>query len=193
MLHELLRQHKLVLASASPRRKEVFDMLGLNALIVPAKVDEPIDHRPPWVLVKAHSSAKAAEVAKYFDCHTVIVGADTLVFVNKTVLGKPADPEEAAQYLNLLSGKEHTVYSGVTVLWQNRQVTGYAKSLVTFQSLSEADITAYIRTKEPLDKAGAYGIQGFGSQFISKINGCYFNVMGFPVNLFYRLINDLLG
>lgn len=192
MLNLLLKHHKVALASASPRRKEIFELLGLNALIIPSKIAEPIDHRPPWMLVQAHAAAKAKDVSKFLDEQTVIVAADTLVYVDSTVLGKPLNKPEAARYLRMLSGKEHNVYTGISVLWKNRQITRYAKSTVRFQILTEQEIKDYIETNEPMDKAGAYGIQGYGCQFISKISGCYFNVMGFPVNTFYQIIKEML-
>lgn len=192
MLHELLNDKKLVLASASPRRLEIFKMLGLNPLIVPPKVHEPIDDRLPWQLVKHHASHKANTIRKLFDENTVIVAADTLVYIDKTVLGKPENRTDAAKYLNMLSGKSHTVYTGISILWRNREVTSYEKSTVRFNVLTEQEIRDYIKTKEPMDKAGAYGIQGFGCQFITGISGCYFNVMGFPVHLFYKMLNQLM-
>jgi len=193
MIHQLLDGKKLVLASASPRRKEIFRMLGLNFLVKAAAVDEPIDGRPPRLLVQAHASAKALAVAKLFDEQSVVVGADTVVWLDKTILGKPESAAQAGEYLGLLSGRCHTVYTGVSVIFRNRQVTAWEKSLVTFKTLSEMEIEEYVRSGEPMDKAGAYGIQGLGSQFIMRVQGCYFNVMGFPVFRFYTLLQELLG
>jgi len=189
----MLKDMELVLASASPRRQEIFKMLGLNPLIIPARVHEPIDERPPWLLVKSHASHKAHKITKLFNENAIIVAADTLVYVDKTVLGKPANKADAEIYLSLLSGKSHFVYTGVSILWRNQEITDYEKSVVKFKELTEQEIKAYIKTKEPMDKAGAYGIQGYGCQFISGINGCYFNVMGFPVHLFYKMLKKLLG
>jgi septum formation protein len=192
MLHELLKEYKLVLASASPRRLEIFKMMGLNPLVIPADVHEPIDHRPPWTLVKDHAMHKAECIRQYFDDNSVIVGADTLVYIDKTTLGKPDSKADAELYLRMLSGKTHTVYSGVCILWQNRKLVEYAKTNVTFCELTDEQIRSYINTREPMDKAGAYGIQGYGCQFITGIKGCYFNVMGFPVQLFYQLAQSML-
>ena len=192
MLHELLKDKKLVLASASPRRLEIFKMLGLSPLIIPADVHEPIDERPPWILVKHHASHKAQTIKKLFDDNSVIVAADTLVCIDKVTLGKPESKAEAERYLNMLSGKSHVVYTGVSILWRNKELVDYAKTTVKFKELTEQEIKEYIKTKEPMDKAGAYGIQGYGCQFITGISGCYFNVMGFPVQLFYKMLEELL-
>ncbi len=192
MLHNLLNGYELVLASASPRRQEIFNMLGLNPLVVVSDVHEPIDHRPPYTLVCTHAKHKALSVASRFSSSAVIVAADTLVQVEGLVLGKPQTKEDAKRYLEMLSGKSHQVYTGVCILHKSMQLTKYAKSIVTFQKMIESEIHDYVETKEPADKAGAYGIQGYGCQFITGIRGCYFNVMGFPVNLFYSMIKELL-
>jgi septum formation protein len=109
MLHELLKDKKLVLASASPRRLDIFKMLGLNPLVIPADVHEPIDERPPWLLVKTHASHKANTIKQLFDVNSVIVAADTLVYIDKTTLGKPESRAEAETYLKMLYGNTHVV------------------------------------------------------------------------------------
>ena len=193
MLHELLRDEKLILASASPRRKEIFQMLGLNPLIIPADVHEPIDERPPRLIVQSHALHKAQSISPHFDNNSIIVAADTLVYINKSTIGKPESKDDAIKYLKMLSGKIHTVFTGVAILYKSHEVTDYEKSLVQFKSLSEQEIASYIKTKEPFDKAGGYGIQGYGSQFIQSIKGCYFNVMGFPSHLFYQMLLKLIS
>jgi septum formation protein len=193
MLHELLKDKKLVLASASPRRKEIFQLVGLTPMIIPSDVHEPLDERPPYQLVREHALHKATSVAKLFDSNTIVVGADTLVWINKTILGKPRNTAQAESYLALLSGRKHTVYTGVSIIWNNRIVADYEKSVVEFRQINDRDINSYVLTGEPMDKAGAYGIQGFGCQFIKGIKGCYFNVMGFPVHLFYIMLEQLLS
>ena len=191
MLHTLLNGRKLVLASASPRRKAIFDMLGLRYIVHPAHVDETIHTHVPSKLVLAHATAKANAVAHAMDTDCIVVGADTIVYEGKEVLGKPNDETEAAALLRRLSGNTHVVYTGVCVQRGPFVVTGYERTQVTFKPLSEQEIADYIATREPMDKAGAYGIQGYGSQFVTKLNGCYFNVMGFPVQLFYRLVEQM--
>jgi septum formation protein len=193
MIHNLLHDKKLVLASGSPRRKALFKMLGLNTLIVPAGVDEPITSDTPYAQAMRHARNKARAIAAKMDPEAVVVGADTIVVLEGRILGKPENAEQAFNYLKLLSGNTHKVYTGVCVCWRMACETRYERSLVEFASLTDDEIRSYIETKEPMDKAGAYGIQGFGSQFIKRIQGCYFNVMGFPIHLFYNMIRDIFN
>jgi septum formation protein len=191
MIHTLLKDKQVVLASASPRRKEIFKMLGIKAIQMPANIDEVMFSDSPAKIVKSHSKGKAAEVSKSVDNTCVIVASDTVVFEGGTILGKPVNENEAYKYLTRLSGKSHIVYSGVSIKYKHYHVTDFAKTKVFFRELSDVEIQDYIHTGEPFDKAGAYGIQGFGSQFIKKIHGCYFNVMGFPVSLFYEMLRKM--
>lgn len=188
MLHLLLQDTKLVLASASPRRKELFELLGLTPLVIPANVHEPLSSEPPQNQTMRHARAKAAALANKLDSDTLVVGADTLVALEGEIFGKPASGEEAWRFLRRLSGRTHRVYTGIGLCWNGRCELGYERSLVEFAPLSDEEIKAYIATGEPLDKAGAYGIQGYGAQFIKRIRGCYFNVMGFPIHLFYNMV-----
>lgn len=192
MIHTLLRNKQVILASASPRRKAIFDLIGLNALQYPANLPEEQIYNNPIKLVKYHARSKAEKVKKLFEQDHLIVAADTVVFQKNELLEKPIDRIQAAQFLNRLSGNRHYVYSSIALAYKNTILADYAKSLVEFYPLSEQEITEYLETNEPLDKAGAYGIQGFGSQFIKNISGCYYNVMGFPVSLFYRMLKILL-
>jgi len=191
MIHNLLKNKQIILASGSPRRKEIFSFIGLKAVQVSPDVDEAMFTTNPRELVKVHAENKARAVASQFDCDCVVVAADTIVFHNKIILGKPRSAEEAADYLRRLSGDSHHVYTGVAIACGNRVISDFIKTRVEFNELSFEEIDEYIKTKEPMDKAGAYGIQGYGSQFISKISGCYFNVMGFPVSLFYEMLQRL--
>ena len=191
MIHKLLHEKKIVLASQSPRRKALFKLLGLAPLIIPARIHEPLTRETPYLQAMRHAKNKALAVAAKMDPETVIIGADTIVALDRDILGKPDSPEQAAEYLRLLSGRTHKVYTGICVCWQGRCETRYERSLVEFAPLSEAEIAAYVDTREPMDKAGAYGIQGYGSQFIRRVQGCYFNVMGFPIHLFYKMINEM--
>jgi septum formation protein len=193
MIHKLLHGKKLVLASASPRRNELFKLLGLKPLIIPSLVMEPITNDPPYLQVMKHAENKALSISRNMDSHSVVIGADTLVVIDSKVLGKPESKEQAAEFLRLLSGKSHYVYTGITVVYKAHCYKSYARSRVQFCVLTEDDIQQYLDTGEPMDKAGAYGIQGYGAQFITKIHGCYFNVMGFPINLFYQLLNDIIS
>lgn len=190
----MLKGKKIVLASASPRRQKLFKMIGLNALKLPSMVDERNNWKNPAKFVMAAAEKKALSVAKTMDRDCVIVAADTIVYHNHNILGKPTDRYEAADFLKELSGNEHFVYTGVCIISSCsplKKETNFEKTKVVFKELSNKEISDYIETKEPMDKAGAYGIQGFGSQFIKKISGCYFNVMGFPIPLFYKMLEKI--
>ncbi len=194
MIHNLLKGKKIVLASASPRRKELFKLMGLKYIQVSADVDEsvfPQDHSNPRKFVLTQSSKKCKEIVSRMDHDCIVIAADTIVYHDKKILGKPYDEEEAEKFLRHLSGKTHQVYTGVTIFYKQNYISDVEKTYVTFKELSEKEIKEYIMTQEPIDKAGAYGIQGFGCQFVSKINGCYFNVMGFPINLFYNMLQNI--
>jgi septum formation protein len=192
MLHELLINKQVVLASASPRRKTIFEMLKINALVFPADVEENSECESPYKLVQDHARCKVEFVAKKMPVDTIVVGADTIVYLENEVLGKPENKFAAYEYLSRLAGNKHNVYTGIAVSYKNTIKTSYARSLVEFYPMTRAEIETYVKTKEPLDKAGAYGIQGYGSQFIKKITGCYFNVMGFPVSTFYKLVQEVI-
>ncbi len=193
MIHKLLFDKKIVLASASPRREILLKMLELTPLIIPARVDEPITGEKPYLQAMRHARNKAQTIAARMDAETLVIGADTIVVLDGAILGKPADPQQAVEYLTRLSGRSHKVYTGLCLCWRRVCATRYERSQVEFAPLSEAEIMAYVETGEPLDKAGAYGIQGHGSQFIRRIKGCYFNVMGFPIHLFYKMLEELFG
>ena len=188
MLHEILAGKQVVLASASPRRKIIFDFLGIKALVLPADVEENEVAKSPQLLVQRHAYIKAEHIAKQMSPDTIVVGSDTIVYHDKEVLGKPTDKYVAYEYLHRLSGQKHYVYSGVAVSYKNKIHTSYTRTAVEFEELSREEIEAYLETGEPMDKAGAYGIQGYGAQFIKKISGCYFTVMGFPISAFYDLV-----
>ncbi|MCB5284448.1 MAG: Maf family protein [Candidatus Cloacimonetes bacterium] len=191
MIHKLLSDKKIVLASASPRREALLKMLQLTPLIIPARVDEPITGEKPYLQAMRHARNKAQTIAARMDAETLVIGADTIVVLDGVILGKPADQRQAGEYLNLLSGRTHKVYTGLCLCWRKACFARHERSLVEFAPLSETEIQAYVETGEPLDKAGAYGIQGYGSQFIRRIQGCYFNVMGFPIHLFYKMLGEL--
>ncbi len=192
MIHNLLKDKQVILASASPRRKEIFKLIGIKALQMPAYIEEDNIFNNPIKLVKFHAENKVKEIRKKVDNDYLIVAADTIVYHNKKVLSKPCNIHQAADFLTLLSGTSHHVYTGVAIAYKNNLISDYEKTRVEFNPLSAQEIEEYIKTKEPMDKAGAYGIQGFGSQFIRRVSGCYFNVMGFPVTLFYNMLKRIL-
>jgi len=193
MIHKLLENTKVVLASASPRRRDLIRMMGVKPLVVPSKVDEPDTGEAPRIQALRHARNKAVSVAANLDPGILVVGADTVVVLDKRLLGKPDSPERARQYLRLLSGRSHQVYTGICLVYRGRVLQAWEKSIVSFATLSEEEIQRYADTSEPMDKAGAYGIQGFGAQFITGNKGCYFNVMGFPLHRFYQLCQELLA
>ncbi|MBQ8808536.1 MAG: septum formation inhibitor Maf [Clostridia bacterium] len=182
-----------VLASKSPRRKELLKNIGITAEIVPANVDESLfKNLPPEKMVTQLAMVKASEVARSFGKNTYVIGADTSVCLDGKIFGKPRDIEDARIMLHALSGKTHSVYTGYCVIncASGIAVSKCEKTLVTFRTLSDREIDAYIKTREPMDKAGAYGIQNKGSIFIEKIQGNYFNVVGLPVCALSRLLHD---
>ena len=192
MIHNLLKGKQVILASASPRRKEIFDLIGIKALRMPAEIEEDNCIANPRKLVQFHAENKATYISRKVDSECLIVAADTIVYHNNKIMGKPVDKFEAASFLTRLSGTFHYVYTGISIAYKNQLLTDFTKSRVEFIEISAKEIEDYLKTGEPLDKAGAYGIQGYGSQFIKKISGCYFNVMGFPVSLFYQMLKKIL-
>jgi septum formation protein len=180
---------KFILASASPRRAEILRALGLDYEAVTSDVPEEwLDGEPPADFVVRVARAKAADVAARIGSG-LVVAADTAVVVDGHPLGKPADPDDAAAMLRLLSGRWHAVMTGVALrdAASGREDAGHEKTLVRFRSLGEDEIAAYVASGEPLDKAGAYGIQGRGMLFVEEIAGNYHNVVGLPPNVLARL------
>ena len=173
----------LILASASPRRKELMHMLGFTDIVIrPAEGDEhPPKGAAPDEIVKALSRAKAREVADKAGSDAVVIAADTIVWLDGKLLGKPHSEEEAFTMLRMLSGKSHEVYTGVTVTDRDGELCEAECSRVCFRELTDDEIRHYIATGEPMDKAGAYGAQGKGALFVRSIEGDFFNVMGLPV------------
>ena len=176
----------IILASKSPRRKQLLSMMGLEFTVQTADIDETMDpSQTPAHEVAAVSARKAEKIAA-LHLQDVIVSADTIVVIDGKILGKPKDEQDAARMLRLLSGRTHTVYTGLTVHANGKANT----QVVSFRDLSDAEIAAYIETKEPMDKAGAYGIQGYGSMFVSHLDGDYFCVMGLPVCTLAGMLRD---
>lgn len=179
----------LILASASPRRAEILSMLGYEFDIIPAHCDENIDGLSAAEGVGELARRKAQAVADLHpDC--AVLGSDTLVAVDGKVLGKPATEAEAADMLRALSGKTHSVYTGISVVKGERAITETVEAKVTFRTLTEGEIADYIATGEPMDKAGAYGIQGKGAVLVEGIEGDFFNVMGLPASRVYLLLKQ---
>lgn len=182
----------IILASQSPRRKELLNQMGLKKFkIVSPDVDEHVEGNPsPVQIVEELSQRKARAVAERADAEDLIIAADTVVALDGAVLGKPQDERGAFSMLSALSGNRHLVYTGVTVIRGDRIVTSHEKTVVAFRELEPDEISGYIATGEPMDKAGAYGIQGLGALLVSGIEGDYFNVMGLPVYRLGRILAD---
>ena len=173
----------IVLASASPRRKTLLEMLGLKDLrILPSSAEEIVPlNAGPGKAVEILSAAKARETASHCSPDDWIIAAATVVYADGMILGKPADEADAESMLSMLSGKMHEVYTGVTIRKGDYTASEHEVSRVFFRELSSKEIRAYIATGEPMDKAGAYGIQGIGSLLVERIEGDYFNIVGLPV------------
>ena len=182
----------IILASQSPRRKELLGQMGLKGFKIDVPdVDETIEgNLPPAAIVEELSLRKARAVAEDADEDDLIIAADTVVALDGAVLGKPEDEGSAFSMLSALSGNRHYVYTGVTVMQGEKVVTQHEMTVVTFRELEPEEISNYIATGEPMDKAGAYGIQGLGALLVSGIDGDYFNVMGLPVYRLGRILAD---
>lgn len=183
----------IVLASASPRRRELLSMLGVeNFRVIPALGEEIAEPGlSPDALVCALSLAKAQEVAAQCPETSLVIAADTVVALDGQIMGKPADKQDAFRMLSSLSGRAHTVYTGVTVLLGGRVLTAAEQTCVRFREMSAREIRAYIDTGEPMDKAGAYGAQGLGALFVEGIEGDFFNVMGLPLCRLSKMLEKL--
>lgn len=193
-------RHPIILASGSPRRKELMTSLQLEFTVLPADVDEEgfnLDHLPPIEVVSFLSRVKAQGVFKHHT-HAYVIGSDTMVALEGKLFGKPKNPADAFRMLNALQGQTHQVYSAVTIFNPDETqpnippfVTEALQTNVSMRPLSEAEIWAYIATGEPMDKAGAYAIQGLGSTLIERVDGCYFNVVGMSTYLLAKLFAQL--
>ena len=183
----------IILASQSPRRRELLGQMGLKGFkVLSPEVDEHVEGNPdPASLVEQLSLRKASAVAQRADEDDLIIAADTVVVLDGAVLGKPADEREAFAMLSALSGNRHHVYTGVTVLRGGQVFTSHECTTVTFREVEPHEISSYIATGEPMDKAGAYGIQGLGALLIQRIEGDYYNVMGLPVYRLGRMLAEL--
>lgn len=176
---------EIILASNSPRRREILSQLGIQYEVIPSKFEEKALDMTPENMVMYFAEGKAMSVARKVNKEAFIIGADTIVYQNG-IMGKPKDNVDAARMLRNLSGVFHAVITGISVVHTPsfNQVTDYERTMVKFKNISDEEIQAYIKSGEPMDKAGAYAIQGIGSLLVEKIDGCYFNVVGLPV---YRL------
>jgi septum formation protein len=186
---------RAVLASSSPRRRELLTLIGIPHTVSPADIDETIlPGEAPAPHAERLAREKAALVAERVareDGEAVVIGADTIVVVDSDILGKPRDETSAAAMLRRLAGRSHTVFTAVAVARGDRLVSGVEAVDVTFRAMSDEEIAAYIATGEPMDKAGAYGIQGYGATIVERIVGDYFAVMGLALGRLVRLLGDV--
>ena len=180
----------IILASSSPRRRELLSMIGLNYVIETSGEEEVQPHGlPPAEFVKTLAQQKAQPVADLHpsDC---VIGADTIVYLEGDILGKPHTPDVAKAYLSRMQGKKHVVFTGVAVLKSGKVDVRHCETTVTFAPMTTREIDAYVATGEPLDKAGAYGVQGPGGIFVERVEGNYFNVIGLPLPMLYNMLID---
>lgn len=183
----------IILASASPRRVELLKLLNLEFKVIPSKIDESINEKmSKEEIVQTLAYEKAADIAKHLNDDELVIGADTIV-VKNGVLGKPNSVEHAFTMLRMLQGEWHEVLTGIAVIDSSTSkfILGYESTRVKMKKLSDEKINSYIKTGEPMDKAGAYGIQGLGSILIERIEGCYFNVVGLPLFKLSTIMEEL--
>jgi septum formation protein len=187
---------QLVLASGSPRRQELIKWLYVNYEVVIPDIEEHSDKKNVEEFVMDLAQQKAKAGMKLADANwkrPLVIGSDTIVVVDNKILGKPKDEDDARSMLRSLSGRSHDVYTGVCLLMPEKQQCFYDKTTVTFEDIDDIQLEHYIKTKESLDKAGAYGIQGASLGFIKGIQGSYSNVVGFPLNLLVKELSQFVG
>ena len=191
----------IILASASPRRKELLNQIGWEFEICVSEVEEKVTKTLPWEVVEELSRQKAEDVyrkvvEKRDRSMFLVIGADTIVACDGQILGKPKDRQDAISMISQLQGRSHHVYTGVTLILcteagQQKSSTFHEETEVTFYPMNEDEIVAYVDSKEPMDKAGGYGIQGLCARYISGISGDYNNVVGLPVGRVYQEVQSL--
>lgn len=181
---------RIVLASASPRRKELLGMLGLEFEIMVSDVEEVVTETTPNRVVEQLSQQKAEDIFKRLEGDVLVIGADTVVSLDGNILGKPKNEADAVEMLERLQDNEHRVFTGVTLIGRKEgkefRNTFSEGTVVKFYPMTEEEIQWYVSTKEPMDKAGSYGIQGFGARFVECIHGDYNNVVGLPIARLYQ-------
>jgi septum formation protein len=182
---------RVILASQSPRRRELLTLVGIAHEVQPADIDEMyLPGEVPTAHAERLARGKCAVIAERAP-DALVIGSDTIVVVDGDILGKPRDRAHAAEMLRRLSGRSHVVMTGVAVRWNGRIASGVEQVGVTFRSLRPDEIERYIDTGEPMDKAGAYGIQGYGATIVERVDGDYFAVMGLALNRLTRLAADV--
>ena len=186
---------RLILASASPRRRDLLRNAGFDFEVRPGQIVEEIQPGElPEDFARRAAREKALQIAASSPRGGLVLGADTVVVIGGQTLGKPSDPEDAARMLRLLSGRTHQVHTGICLVRapNSIEVLKHETTLVTFRKLDEEEIRQYVESGEPSDKAGAYAIQGLASKFVTRISGCYSNVVGLPIALVYEILKPLM-
>lgn len=189
-----METRRVILASASPRRRDLLNLVGIDHTVRAADIDEtPLTGESPERYTDRLAREKAESIALSEDVttDTLVIAADTTVVLDSEILGKPSDREDAFRILKKLNGRTHTVFTGIAVAYQGKVVSAVEDVEVTFRMLSDEEIHAYIATDEPMDKAGAYGIQGFGATIVRRIEGDYFAVMGLSLVRLVELLKEL--
>lgn len=182
----------LILASMSPRRRDILTLAGYDFIVKPADIDESVPTGTPAREAVVMTAAKKADAAAAdADEEDIILAADTVVCYDGKIIGKPRDENDAYNILRLLSGSTHTVYTGYCLRKGSERICGVEATDVTFRNLSDAEIKEYIKSGEPMDKAGAYGLQGRGCTFAARLNGDYFNVIGLPICKIHELLKEI--
>ncbi len=181
---------RIILASSSPRRKKLMELLGIDFEVIPSRVKEKFEGGDIEREVERIALEKAKEVYERTFEERLVIGADTVVVLEGEILGKPRDFDEAKEFLKKLSGKKHLVYTGVAFVWEDDFETFHEKTEVKFRTLPEKLIDVYVERYRPLDKAGSYGIQDLGAVFVEKIVGDYYNVMGLPIGRVWEFLNS---
>ena len=176
---------RVILASSSPRRKMILTQAGVSFEVSVSELEEKSSKTDPAKVVEELSAQKASDVAERYPKDVLVIGADTVVACLGKILGKPKDAKEAYEMISMLAGRTHQVYTGVTLIANGKKHTFHAVTDVTVSEMSESEIREYADSEEPLDKAGAYAIQGAFAKYISKIDGEYNNVVGLPVAAIY--------
>ena len=189
---------RIVLASKSPRRKEILENLGIKFDIIVADADESCDISDPAERVSSLAAVKGRAVLDLLrpseeDRDTLIIACDTLVYAGGEFLGKPRDKDDARRMIKMLSGKAHSVLSGLYVSYGGKELSSASDTKVVFDEMTDREIEDYISSDEPYDKAGGYAVQGLASLYVSGIEGDYFNVVGLPVNLLYKTLKNEFG
>lgn len=189
--------YPIILASGSPRRREILSQVGIEFTVEPSNKEEIATSSIPSELVMQLSKGKAEDIAEQKQGPVMVIGADTVVAVDQMILGKPKNEEDAARMLRMISGREHEVYTGVTVIVKKEDGTictntFYEVAKVSIASLTEEEIVSYIKSKEPMDKAGSYAIQGRFAYFVNGIQGDYYSIVGLPIAHLYQVMKEMM-